>query len=178
MVFHRKLEASLLDVEDVVGGKGCSFAIRSRVSAATIPPIECPIRIVCTDGSTVGDGVACATSISITLFSSLDQSHIVSCPIRCYSPASAEVGRKIYGPFPESQDAILELSSSLKLRVRYCHNIDLRQRMADESSEMVREGAKGIIAALSGEVLTFHRKVHCVRGNCNRHLVVKFTLKP
>jgi hypothetical protein len=160
VVFHGKLEASLLDVEDVVGGKGCSFAIRRRVSAATIPPIECPIRIVWTGGSTVGDGVACATTISIILFSSLDRSHLVSRPIRCYSPASAEVGRKkkIYGPFPESQDAIFELSSSLKLRVRYCHNIDLRQRMADESSDMVREGAKGIIAALSGEVLTFHRR--------------------
>jgi hypothetical protein len=155
VVFDGKLEVSLLDMEDMVGGKGCSFARRRRVSAATIPPIECPIRIVCTDGSTVGDGVACATSISITLFSSLDQSHLVSRPIRCYSPASAEVGRKIYGPFPESQDAIFELSSSFKLRVRYRHNIDLRQRMADESSDMLREGAKRIIAALPREVLTF-----------------------
>ena len=67
-------------------------------------------------------------------------------------------GRKIYGPFPKSQDAIFELSSSLKLRVRYRHNIDLRQRMADESSDMVGEGAKRIIAALSSEVLTFHRR--------------------
>jgi hypothetical protein len=158
VVFHGKLEASLLDMEDVVGGKGCSFAIRRRVSAATIPPIECPIRIVWTDGSTVGDGVACATSISIILFSSLDRSHLVSHPIRCYSPASAEVGRKIYGPFSESQDAIFELSSSLKLRVRYRHNIDLRQRMADESSDMLREGAERIIAALPREVLTFQRR--------------------
>jgi hypothetical protein len=93
-MFHGKLEASLLDVEDVVGGKGCSFAIRRRVSAATIPPIECPIRIVWTGGSTVGDGVACATTISIILFSSLDRSHLVSRPIRCYSSASAEVGRE------------------------------------------------------------------------------------
>jgi hypothetical protein len=162
-VFHGKLEASMLDMEGVVGGKGCSFARRRRVSAATIPPIECPIRIVCTDGSTVGDGVACATSISITLFSSLDRSHLVSRPMRCYSPASAEVGKKIYGPFSESQDAIFELSSGLKLRVRYRHNIDLRQRMADESSDMVREGAKRIIAALSRGVLAFHRRC-IVRG--------------
>ena len=162
-MFHGKLEASLLNMEGVVGGKGCSFARRRRVSAATIPPIECPIRIVCTDGSTVGDGVACATSISITLFSSLDRSHLVSRPMRCYSPASAEVGKKIYGPFSESQDAIFELSSGLKLRVRYRHNIDLRQRMADESSDMVREGAKRIIAALSRGVLAFHRRC-IVRG--------------
>src|SRR3954447_17550373 len=81
-------------MEDVVGGKGCSFARRRRVSAATIPPIECPIRIVCTDGSIVGDGVACATSMSITLFSSLDRSHLVSRPIKCCSAASAEGGGK------------------------------------------------------------------------------------
>jgi hypothetical protein len=94
VVFDGKLEASLLDMEDMVGGKGCSFARMRRVSAATIPPIECPIRIVCTDGSTVGDGVACATSISITLFSSLDRSHLVSRPIRCYSPAQRGGGEK------------------------------------------------------------------------------------
>ena len=64
----------------------------------------------------------------------------------------------MYGPFPESQDAVFELSSSLKLRVRYRHNIDLRQRMADESSDMLREGAKRIIAPLSREVLTFQRR--------------------
>src|SRR5436305_2033555 len=81
--------------------------------------------------------------------------HLVSHPIRCSSPASAEAGRKIYGPFPESQDAIFELSSSLKLRVRYRHNINLRQRMADESSDIVREGAKRIIAALSMRSVNF-----------------------
>jgi len=63
----------------------------------------------------------------------------------------------MYGPFPEFHDTVFELSSSLKLRVRYCHNIDLRQRMADESSDMLREGAKRIIAALSREALTFQR---------------------
>jgi len=94
VVFDGKLEASILDMEDMVGGKGCSFARTRRVSAATIPPIECPIRIVCTDGSTVGDGVACATSISITLFSSLDRNHLVSRPIRCYSPCQRGGGEK------------------------------------------------------------------------------------
>ena len=40
------------------------------VSAATMPPIECPMRIVCTEGSTVGEGVELATSRSMTLFCS------------------------------------------------------------------------------------------------------------
>lgn len=39
------------------GGNGCSRASRSSVSAATIPPIEWPIRIVWTEGSMVGEGV-------------------------------------------------------------------------------------------------------------------------
>jgi hypothetical protein len=43
--------------------------------------------------------------------------------------------------------------------------------MADESSEMLWEGAKRIIAALSREVLTFQRRVHRATGSCHRHLV-------
>ena len=49
-------------------GIGCSVARRRKVSAATIPPIEWPISITCTDGSIVGDGVVRATSRSMTLF--------------------------------------------------------------------------------------------------------------
>ena len=52
-------------------GTGESDVMASRASAATIPPIECPIRIVWTEGSTVGEGVAAATSRSMTLFWSL-----------------------------------------------------------------------------------------------------------
>lgn len=37
---------------------GRSFASSKSVSAATMPPIEWPTRIVCTEGSTVGDGVS------------------------------------------------------------------------------------------------------------------------
>jgi hypothetical protein len=43
---------------------------------------------------------------------------------------------------------LFELSAGLELGVRYRHNIDLWQRMADERPEMLREGAKCIIAAL------------------------------
>ena len=41
------------------------------VSAATMPPMEWPMRITRTEGSTVGDGVSAATSMSITAFWSL-----------------------------------------------------------------------------------------------------------
>ena len=63
------------------GGRTCSDARRSA-SAQTIPPIEWPIRITWTDGSTVGDGVSFATSMSMTLSWSLcrekDQVRVVS----------------------------------------------------------------------------------------------------
>ena len=59
------------DGEEEEAGRGWSFARRRRVSAATMPPIEWPMRTVCTDGSTVGEGVECATSMSMTLFCSL-----------------------------------------------------------------------------------------------------------
>ena len=50
---------------------GCSEVMLRRVSAATMPPIEWPIRITRTEGSMVGEGVWAATSRSITLFWSL-----------------------------------------------------------------------------------------------------------
>ena len=59
-------------------GIGDSDAMAKRVSAATMPPIECPIKIVWTDGSIVGDGVEAATSRSMTLFWSLGSRHAVS----------------------------------------------------------------------------------------------------
>ena len=49
-------------------GIGESDVIARRVSAATMPPMECPIKIVWTAGSTVGEGVEASTSRSITLF--------------------------------------------------------------------------------------------------------------
>ena len=51
-----------------VEGMGRSDVMASRVSAATIPPMLCPMRIVWTDGSSVGDGVPASTSRSITWF--------------------------------------------------------------------------------------------------------------
>ena len=49
-------------------GTGESEVMVRRVSAATMPPIECPIKIVWTAGSIVGEGVEAATSRSMTLF--------------------------------------------------------------------------------------------------------------
>jgi hypothetical protein len=52
-------------------GNGSSDVIARSVSAATMPPMEWPIRMVWTEGSMVGEGVLEATSISITTFCSL-----------------------------------------------------------------------------------------------------------
>ena len=52
-------------------GMGVSEAIARRVSAATMPPMECPTRMTRTEGSTVGDGVPSLTSMSITAFCNL-----------------------------------------------------------------------------------------------------------
>lgn len=55
-------------VPDLVCGTGWSRAMLMRVSAATMPPIECPTSTTRTEGSMVGEGVLAATSRSITLF--------------------------------------------------------------------------------------------------------------
>lgn len=55
-------------IEEEDGGKGWSRATLSSVSAATMPPIECPTSTTWTDGSTVGLGVSASTSRSMTLF--------------------------------------------------------------------------------------------------------------
>jgi hypothetical protein len=52
-------------------GMGDSEAIAMYVSAATMPPMECPMRITRTDGSTVGEEEPFSTSRSMTLFCSL-----------------------------------------------------------------------------------------------------------
>lgn len=59
------------DDEGEEESSGRSEVKARRVSAATIPPMECPIRIVWTEGSTVGEGVALETSMSITFSCSL-----------------------------------------------------------------------------------------------------------
>jgi len=62
------------DVElsgDDEGGIGGSETMDRRVSAATMPPMECPTKTTRTDGSIVGEGVEAETSRSMTLFWSL-----------------------------------------------------------------------------------------------------------
>ena len=58
---------------DVVAeyGMGVSEVIEMRVSAATMPPMEWPMRMTRTEGSMVGEGVPSLTSMSITKFWSL-----------------------------------------------------------------------------------------------------------
>ena len=50
-----------------------SDRMESRVSAATIPPMEWPTKTVRTEGSMVGEGVEAETSRSMTTFCSLTQ---------------------------------------------------------------------------------------------------------
>lgn len=50
------------------GGTGSSAMMWRRVSAATIPPILWPTRMVRTLGSTVGEGVPAETSRSMMTF--------------------------------------------------------------------------------------------------------------
>ena len=52
-------------------GIGGSEMMERRVSAATMPPIECPTKTTRTEGSMVGEGVEAETSRSMTLFWSL-----------------------------------------------------------------------------------------------------------
>lgn len=53
------------------GGIGGSEVMDRSVSAATMPPMECPTKMTRTEGSIVGEGVEVETSRSITLFWSL-----------------------------------------------------------------------------------------------------------
>ena len=62
---------------------------------------------------------------------------------------------RTHEPVVEARDAVFKLSLGLEFGIGNGHNIDLRQGMADESLEMLREAAEGIIAALQG----------CVSGN-------------
>jgi hypothetical protein len=158
VVFDGKFGTSGPEREDVVGGSGCSLARIRSVSAATIPPIECPIRIVCTEGSIAGDGVECATSISITLFSSLGID-IVSLLVAPSFHKEKEGGNLRLSPISKPRDTFFKLSSSLKLRICYRHDIDLWQCMADESTEMLRKAPKRIIASLGRHVLAIEWRV-------------------
>lgn len=55
------------------GGIGSSEMMWRRVSAATMPPMLWPTRMVRTLGSTVGEGVPAETSRSMMTFCSLHQ---------------------------------------------------------------------------------------------------------
>ena len=60
-----------------------------RVSAATIPPMEWPIKMTRTEGSTVGDGVLAATSRSMTFSCSHSLKRDT---VSCRSPRVSNLG--------------------------------------------------------------------------------------
>lgn len=92
----------------------------SKVSAATMPPIEWPTSMTLTEGSIVGDGVLDATSRSMTLFCSLYTAHQ---RFDLYCRASVHV------PFFEASDTLVQIASGVKLRICYRENVDLWERM-------------------------------------------------
>lgn len=100
--------------------------VRARmVSAATMPPMECPIRMVWTEGSTVGEGVWRETSISITFSRSLESSQYLI------------VLRDLYErglPVSEVAHTFCEVASSLELGVYDGLYFDFGKCMADQSS--------------------------------------------
>lgn len=93
-----------------------------------MPPIEWPIRTVWTDGSMVGEGVEWATSISITLFSSLsfgiqdpdvseDDLHQLLVFI---FPATF----RTLIPFSKSLHTVFQFSSGLKFGILDRHDVE------------------------------------------------------
>lgn len=59
-----------------------------------------------------------------------------------------EVGEAVCrSPFFEPSYALVQVASSLIFRIDQVHDLDLRQGMAKQLSEMGRESAEGVIAA-------------------------------
>ena len=92
-----------------------SNAIARNVSAATIPPIEWPIKITRTEGSIVGEGVEAETSISITLFWSLG---LVS--------ATTKPDRVHVVPFSKASNTFFQVTSCVILGVDDRGDLDMR----------------------------------------------------
>ena len=82
-------------------------------------------------------------------------------------------------PITEPHYAVPELPPGLELGVCDRHDIQLRQCMADEGSEMLRKATKCIIAALMGHMLVIEQK-HRSTGMSEHHrwVAVSSTLKP
>ncbi len=134
--------------EDAEGGTGTSDVMERRASAATMPPMEWPIKIVRTDGSMVGDGVDDETSISITTFCNLrEEKKRKSLTVKEESRGGGFI--RLHIPFNKPPHTILQIPSSLKSRIGHRLDRNIRKRMADEGAQMIGETTKGVITALS-----------------------------
>ena len=51
-------------------------------------------------------------------------------------------------PFSKSCDAFIQVTPSLEFWIGHCYDGDVGQGVADESAEMLRKAAKGVIASL------------------------------
>ena len=94
-----------------------------------------------TEGSIVGEGVEAETSRSMTTFWSLGSQISVSM-------MSKGLFRIDYSPLSEPSDTLMQITTGLEFRVGHRFDRDLRKSMANQSSEVLWEAAKGIIAAL------------------------------
>jgi len=108
--------------------------VRARtVSAATIPLMECPIRIVLMEGSTVGEGVLFKTSRSMTFSWSLLKNTMSIC--------DDIMSDKACLPVCESTNTFSQVSPSLEFRIYDHPYVDFRKRMANEGLKMLGEAS-------------------------------------
>jgi hypothetical protein len=96
--------------------------------------MECPIKITLTLGSTVGDGVLLATSRSMTLFCSLET-----------QPLSSQQNNI---PFFKAGDTLSQIASSIELGILDLQDVQMRQRMGQQSAQMRWKASKGVVSAL------------------------------
>lgn len=70
------------------------------------------------------------------------------------APNERSADDEVYLPLSESGNTFFQVSLRLIFRICDCQNIDVGKSMADESTQMLWEGPKGIVAALKESVLS------------------------
>ena len=127
----------------------------------------------------MGDGVLWVTSISMTLFWSLESIWLVSFPLtlgfagiqlNSYPHPPFNMGAQVYytnsnSPFSKPPDTLLQVSSCLELRIRHRNNINLRETIANNRTQVLWEGSEGIISTLSSpeQGLASKSTPHCIQ---------------
>lgn len=100
-----------------------------RSSAATMPPIEWPMRIVRTEGSIVGEGVRASTSMSMTF----------SCSLAVFSNHPSTVGSASAVPISKPTNAFAEISPRLIFRIHEDLDVHFREFVRDQVPKVLGE---------------------------------------